>query len=81
MRRAASGRARDAEARAIASSLAGSDIRLPTSSTRCVGERTASSRTIAAPAELPVGVVTALLGSPFFLAVLKTRQRELGAPQ
>ncbi|HSG72466.1 MAG TPA: iron ABC transporter permease, partial [Planctomycetaceae bacterium] len=37
------------------------------------------ARTLAAPAELPVGVVTALLGSPFFLILLKTRQRELGA--
>ncbi|MFO7904503.1 MAG: FecCD family ABC transporter permease [Planctomycetota bacterium] len=36
------------------------------------------ARTIAAPGELPVGVVTALLGSPFFLYLLKTRQRELG---
>jgi len=29
------------------------------------------ARTAAAPAELPVGIVTALLGSPFFLFVLK----------
>ena len=36
------------------------------------------ARTIAAPAELPVGVVTALLGSPFFLTLLKVRQREVG---
>lgn len=36
------------------------------------------ARTIAAPAELPVGIVTALLGSPFFLYLLKSRQRELG---
>lgn len=36
------------------------------------------SRTIIAPSELPVGVVTALMGSPFFLYLLKTRQRELG---
>lgn len=33
-----------------------------------------SARTLMAPAELPVGVVTALLGGPFFLALLhKTR--------
>ncbi|MBI1895018.1 MAG: iron ABC transporter permease [Acidobacteria bacterium] len=38
------------------------------------------ARTVASPAELPVGVVTALLGSPFFLWLLKARQRELGAP-
>lgn len=37
------------------------------------------ARTVVAPAELPVGVVTALLGSPFFLVLLKARQRELGA--
>ena len=37
------------------------------------------ARTVVAPAELPVGVVTALLGSPFFLLLLKMRQRELGA--
>jgi len=36
------------------------------------------ARTIVAPSELPVGVVTALVGSPFFLYLLKTRQRELG---
>ncbi len=36
------------------------------------------ARTVAAPAELPVGVVTALLGSPFFLILLKVRQRERG---
>jgi iron complex transport system permease protein len=35
------------------------------------------ARTIAAPSELPVGVVTALMGSPFFLYLLKTRRREL----
>lgn len=28
------------------------------------------SRTVAAPAELPIGIVTALLGAPFFLALL-----------
>ena len=36
------------------------------------------ARVIAAPAEIPVGIVTALLGSPFFLYLLKSRQRELG---
>jgi iron complex transport system permease protein len=35
------------------------------------------ARTVVAPAELPVGVMTALLGSPVFLYLLKTRQREL----
>jgi len=37
------------------------------------------ARTIVAPEELPVGVVTALLGSPFFLFLLKTRRRAWGA--
>jgi len=36
------------------------------------------ARTVVAPSELPVGVVTALMGSPFFLYLLKTQQRELG---
>src|SRR4029077_19975357 len=36
------------------------------------------ARTVTAPAELPVGVVTALLGSPFFLILLKTRERNPG---
>ncbi|WP_164102479.1 FecCD family ABC transporter permease [Candidatus Laterigemmans baculatus] len=37
------------------------------------------ARTVVAPAELPVGVVTALLGGPFFLYLLKTRQEEFVA--
>jgi iron complex transport system permease protein len=36
------------------------------------------ARTVLAPLELPVGIVTAMLGGPFFLYLLKTRQRELG---
>jgi iron complex transport system permease protein len=36
------------------------------------------ARTVAAPAELPVGIVTALLGCPFFLYLLKTRHRDFG---
>ena len=36
------------------------------------------ARTVLAPVELPVGIITALLGGPFFLYLLKTRQRELG---
>lgn len=36
------------------------------------------ARTAFAPIEIPVGVMTALLGGPFFLYLLKTRQRELG---
>jgi iron complex transport system permease protein len=30
------------------------------------------ARTVTAPAELPIGVITALLGAPFFIIVLRT---------
>lgn len=36
------------------------------------------ARTVAAPLEIPVGIVTAVLGAPFFLYLLKTCQQELG---
>ncbi len=32
------------------------------------------SRTIIAPAELPVGIITAIIGSPFFLWLLLIRK-------
>ncbi|MGN9802934.1 FecCD family ABC transporter permease [Micromonospora sp. L32] len=35
------------------------------------------ARTVAAPAEIPIGVVTALLGGPFFVLVLRTSRRVL----
>ena len=35
-----------------------------------------AARTVMAPAELPVGVLTALLGGPFFLWLLLARRRE-----
>jgi iron complex transport system permease protein len=36
------------------------------------------ARTVVAPAELPVGVLTALIGGPFFLYLLrKTKQAVL----
>jgi len=35
------------------------------------------ARTVIAPVELPVGIVTSLLGGAFFLYVLKVRQRDL----
>ncbi len=35
------------------------------------------ARTAASPAEVPIGVVTALVGAPFFALVLRTRRREL----
>jgi iron complex transport system permease protein len=38
----------------------------------------AASRTLAAPTELPVGVVTALVGGPLFLVVLRRRGRRSG---
>ena len=31
------------------------------------------ARTVQSPAELPIGVVTAFIGAPFFLAILRTR--------
>ena len=33
-----------------------------------------AARTILAPADIPVGVVTAMLGGPFFLWLLRRRQ-------
>ena len=36
------------------------------------------ARTIAAPAELPIGVLTALIGGPVFLLLLRSTRRELG---
>ena len=33
-----------------------------------------AARTILAPVELPVGILTALLGAPFFLYLLRTRR-------
>ncbi|WP_373508455.1 iron chelate uptake ABC transporter family permease subunit [Thiocapsa sp.] len=32
------------------------------------------ARTLVAPAELPIGIVTALLGGPFFLWLLASRR-------
>jgi iron complex transport system permease protein len=37
----------------------------------------ALARTVLAPVEIPVGIVTAILGGPFFLWLLLTRKREL----
>lgn len=34
-----------------------------------------ASRVLLAPTEIPVGVITALIGAPFFLYILKTRKR------
>lgn len=39
----------------------------------------AVARTVLAPAEIPVGVLTALLGGPFFLWVLASRRRRVAA--
>ena len=33
------------------------------------------ARTVLAPAELPIGVVTAFVGAPFFVAVLRVTRR------
>ncbi|MBU9601926.1 iron ABC transporter permease [Burkholderia multivorans] len=38
-----------------------------------------AARTLAAPAEIPLGVLTALLGAPFFLALLWKSRGSLGA--
>ena len=35
------------------------------------------ARTVLSPAELPIGVVTAFLGAPFFVLVLRTSRREI----
>ena len=35
------------------------------------------ARTVAAPAEVPVGVITALLGGPFFIWLLLSRSRSV----
>jgi iron complex transport system permease protein len=37
-----------------------------------------ASRTIVAPAELPIGILTALIGSPFFLWLLLRRRALVG---
>ncbi|MBK9180207.1 MAG: iron ABC transporter permease [Acidimicrobiales bacterium] len=36
------------------------------------------ARTVVAPAELPIGVVTAFFGAPFFVLVLRTSRRVIG---
>jgi iron complex transport system permease protein len=38
-----------------------------------------AARTIAAPAEVPLGILTALLGGPFFLALILRHRERLGA--
>jgi iron complex transport system permease protein len=38
-----------------------------------------AARTLRAPEEIPVGAVTALLGGPFFLYLLRRQRREAGA--
>lgn len=36
------------------------------------------ARTVIAPAELPVGIITALLGAPFFVYLIISRRRKMG---
>lgn len=36
------------------------------------------ARTLVAPAELPIGIVTALIGVPFFIALLASNRRNIG---
>src|SRR5438874_10116299 len=38
-----------------------------------------AARTVVRPEEIPVGAVTALLGGPFFLYLLRTQRRSAGA--
>jgi iron complex transport system permease protein len=38
----------------------------------------ALARTVQAPTEVPIGVVTALVGAPFFLVVLRSRRSRQG---
>jgi iron complex transport system permease protein len=33
------------------------------------------ARTVVAPAEIPIGVITAFIGAPFFIAVLRRNRR------
>jgi iron complex transport system permease protein len=33
-----------------------------------------AARTMLAPAELPIGVITAFVGAPFFIAVMRSRR-------
>ncbi len=61
--------------------LFGADHRILIPATALAGAATlmladAAARTLIAPAELPVGVVTALIGGPFFLVLLTKRLRE-----
>jgi iron complex transport system permease protein len=37
-----------------------------------------AARTVEAPAEIPIGVVTAMVGAPFFLFVLRSRRAQRG---
>jgi iron complex transport system permease protein len=37
-----------------------------------------AARTLLSPAELPLGVVTALIGAPFFLLLLRSTRRNQG---
>jgi iron complex transport system permease protein len=35
------------------------------------------ARTLIAPSQLPIGIITSLVGGPFFLYLLRKRQREV----
>ena len=37
-----------------------------------------AARTAAAPSEIPIGVITAFFGAPFFVLVLRTARRGAG---
>lgn len=62
--------------------IAGPDNRLLVPASFCIGAAflvicDTAARTVFAPTEIPVGVITALLGGPFFIVLLKRRKGEL----
>ena len=62
--------------------VVGADHRLLVPASFCVGAAflvvcDTAARTIMAPAEIPVGVITAMLGGPFFIWLLRSRRASL----
>jgi iron complex transport system permease protein len=60
----------------------GADHRLLVPASFCVGGGFLAicdtiARTVMAPAEVPVGVITAMLGGPFFIWLLRSRRGSL----
>ncbi len=66
----------------VARTLAGPDNRIVVPASALIGATLllggdALSRTVLAPAELPIGIVTALVGGPLFLWLLTGRRRHV----